>query len=201
MNVRTNVRREQLRRGLARARSKAHNVGACGDSLRHLAVTADGYTLDNPYGHFALYTDVEGWRALAHSMQTRAREHFDRLGEIEKLRATEDMVDKFPKWNALVDAWNALAEKASKIDDTGGVVTGSAVQEAIAFCTALVAEQLCFIEQVDSAIVSYGETPPEIPGPVKPAPLPAGATDIAKAALTLAAVGIVAIVAVQLLKS
>jgi len=204
--VRSNVQREQLHRGLgrarrARARVLAHNVGACGDSLRALAVTSDGYTLDNPYGRFALYTDVEGWRALAHAWQARAREHFDFLGEIEKRKAPESATDAdYPQWNALVDSWNALAEKSPKIDETGGIITGSGVSEAIAFCTALVAEQLCFIERVDKAIVDYGETPPALPGPVKPAPPPADATDIAKTAITLVAVGVVGFVIVQLVK-
>jgi hypothetical protein len=203
---RPNVRRPQLLIGLARARkAHAHNVGAeagtCGNTLRSLAVTADGYTLDNPYGRVAYFTDVSGWRALAHDLQKRAREHFDFLGEIEKRKAAESDTDvDYTHWNMLVERWNGLAEKAAKIDDVGGKLFGDDVTEAIAYCTSLVAEQICFLEDVDAAIVSYGETPPSYPAPVKPAPPPASTSDLAGVVIKLGAVAIGAYVIVNVLK-
>lgn len=187
---------------LARARrALAHNVGACGDSLRYLATTADGYTLDNPYGRFAYFTDVTGWRTLCRgALMDYVREHFTKLGEIEPKQAGED---PYPQYNALLPRYNAIVEKVNALDDVGGKLTGDDVTEAIAYCTALAAEQICFLEDIRKVIVAIGGEAalPSLPGAVKPAPPPATAADLGSIAWKLGAVAILAYVAVNLAKS
>lgn len=193
--------RAELSAGLARARKAlAHNVGACGDSLRYLATTTDGYTLDNPYGRVALPTDVTGWRTLCRgALMDLVREHYTKLGEIEPKQEGEN---PYPQYNALLPRYNAIVEKVNALDDVGGLWTGSGVTEAIAYCTTLAAEQICFLEDVRKVIVGIGgETAlPSLPGAVKPAPPPASVMDIAGVAWKLGAVAIVAYVIVNAAK-
>lgn len=194
-NVRAPSSTQRARLASSRTRARdalRHNVGACGDSLRHLAVTADGYTLDNPYGNVALPSDIEGWRQLCRDLMARCREHFNALGEIEPAPHTV--------WNSKVDAFNSIVEKVNQLDDVGGAWTGAGVIEAISFCTGLASEQICFLEGVDKAIADLGGTAPEIPGGVKPAPPPMNPQELVGTIVKVAGVGIFAYVLVNLLQ-
>lgn len=184
---------DRLKSTRSRARAALHNVGAsCGDSLRHLATTADGYTLDNPYGHFTVPTDVDGWRALCGTLMDRVREHYDELGKIEP--------SPYPKWEGLRERYNAIVEKVNALDDVGGKWTSSGQIEAISYCTTLASEQVCFLEDTDKAIVELGGAAPSLPGAVKPAPPPSSTADLANVAIKLGAVAIAAYVLVNLAK-
>lgn len=174
--------------------------GECGNTLRATAVTVDGYTLDNPYGAFAIYTDIAGWQQLARELLTKCRTHFAALGEIERMRKISMKIpdaSDYPRWNALVDLFNAIVAKVDDLDSHGGILSGNAVLEAIAYCTDLVADELCFLEQVDAAILGYGGTPPAIPGTIKPAPPPSSSADWRRNALIAGVVLIVLLYALR----
>ena len=136
----------------------------CGDRYRHLAVTSNGYTMDNPFGLVGLYPyDYIQWRDLARKLVETATEHFKALGDYE------DSIGVAAKWNELIPLQNGMIEDYEALPDIW--FTGATGEAGIGQAQEVVAQALCLMEQADDALVAYKQKPPIIPG-VLPKPRP-----------------------------
>lgn len=133
---------------------------ACGDRYKHLLVTARGLTPEKPYTEILGEAvpspyDVAQWQAVTKAMVDRAWTAHEKLGAIEQARGRG-----YVKYNAFVEQQNALWKSwrehesfwfSSALDDVPALVR-------------IGQDAACLLEEIDDAIVSYGEKPTTTPG-------------------------------------
>lgn len=137
---------------------------ACGDRYKFLAITASGYTPDNPWGVVLLpFTDYAEWKVTTDSIIHLVNKHLIELQRIEAARG-----GTFLKWIPLA---NERTDLIRRYDELPSIVGSGTMhdKEPIAMALDVVAEGLCLLEKTDDAIASYGQTPPPVPG-VRPVP-------------------------------
>ncbi len=132
---------------------------SCGDSVRHLAVTASGLSFDNPFDDIATNDDFEEWKELARKVGVQAQHDADDLAAVEFAKT-----GVYNRWN-VVNARKSAA--ITMYDDLPEFYIGSHSAK-VAEAQAAVLEFLCVIELARAAIKSYGGTPGELPGTPKP---------------------------------
>lgn len=162
---------------------------ACGDRYKHLAVTTDGYTPENPYGAFIVpFRDYAQWRSLAEKLTGIVNEHVVMLQAVEAKKAPT--LPEFTRVN------EARATLLSNLEALPSVVGSGTMPDAepIDLALAVVAEALCVLEQADDAIEGYSERAPEVPGvtptPKKPGSGPDQLRDWAITLAIVAALGV-----------
>jgi hypothetical protein len=146
-------------------------MAVCGERYKHLAVTTDGYSFENPYGHFGTPYVYVQWRAVAEKIVKLGVDHLEELDRIQEEHGL------YEGWGELVADKDELVEH---FDDLPWVTTvaisGFHVESGIAEAMTVTSEALCFLERVDLAIESYKRAVPSIPGIVPekkgPAKLP-----------------------------
>lgn len=171
--------------------------GSCGDKYRQLAVTADGYSLDNPYGRVAVWTDYSGWKELARQLALTMRDHLYKLYDADP-----------KKYNEIVEEHNQVIADYEGLPDSSILWSGGTIVENIGAAAGVVADEICMLDRYDAAIAASGKTPPPVPGGIKPEPKPKPITDIipnainktTDAAIKLGAVALGAYVVINLVK-
>lgn len=143
----------------------AETNGSCGSAYRGLAVTADGYTLDNPYGMFAVYTDYAGWRALASHLVDDATARLHHLHDSEG--------SPYTAYNSFVDRHNRVVRSYNALPEASAWMNGGPIIEAIGGATSVVLDALCLMEEYDKATNA-------LPGSVKPLPKPGAIKPVPK---------------------
>lgn len=133
---------------------------ACGDRLRHLAVTASGLNLGNPYDDVASFTDYEEWKELARSLSVTAQRFHDVLGEVEEAAG-----DTFDRWNAVNELRSAMV---ADYDALPSSFLNFSPAENIASAVSVVLQALCVIERSEDEIIALGGTAPILPGAPDP---------------------------------
>ncbi len=140
----------------------AETDGSCGSAYRDMAVTADGYTLDNPYGRFAIYTDYAGWRQLASKLTDEA------TARLHHLHDAEDA--PYDVYNTMVDRHNRVVRAFNALPEQSPLMTGGTIVESIGAAASVVLDTLCLMEEYDKATAALSGPS----GPVKPLPRPGG---------------------------
>jgi hypothetical protein len=138
-------------------------------AYKALAVTIDGYTLDNPYGSFAIPSDYAGWKLLAENIAGVLQDHYHHLGAIEQKIVDANPGAGFPEWNKYVDEKNAIMERVENLPSRFmASLSGGQLVDAIAKARDATQDSLCLLEQVDASIRNYGEKPKASPGAPTP---------------------------------
>lgn len=133
---------------------------ACGDRYRHLAVTSNGYTFDNPFGSVGIYPyDYIQWKDLARKLVELADAHYKALGEYESQVSGGT---HYPKWNELQPMQNDMVGDLDDLPWTA--LSGSSGEEGISKAQDVISTALCLLERADDALVGYGQLPPPVPG-------------------------------------
>lgn len=155
---------------------------ACGDTLRHLAVTKSGYTPENPNGAFYLPGDYSEWQTLLDKVAGWVNAH---IAELQAIEAQEG--SGFVRFAPLSGEWTSFLRAKEALPNVL-LAAGKDLPRVVD----VVMQGLCLLEQIDEAISSYGAAAPELPSPgrdPKPPPLPSPST-IGNGVITLAIVAV-----------
>lgn len=162
-------------------------MAECGDRYRALAITASGYTPDNPWGVALIISDYGEWRDLAEKLVSLVNVHMATLQAIESKQAKG-----MPEFLRLSSEWSVLLAHYEALPEFIFVVSETKTRKAIAVVT----EALCVLERVDEVIEHYGEEPPGVPSPGRdPAPKPPSGGTLAQGFGTVVVLGVVGLVA------
>lgn len=176
--------------------------GNCGNIYRSSVVTADGYSLDNPYGRFAVWTDYSGWKIATLQTINRMNEHYAALAKAEG--------EPLAAWRAFFVRHNEINVAYKMLPKPSAWMLGGTIIESIGAAVGVVVDALCAMEQYDNAILAIpgASPPPPVPTTVKPEPKPKPVLDIipdtanklADTAIKLGAVAVGAYLVVNLVK-
>ncbi len=145
----------------------AVTTGNCGDKYRHLAVTVNGDSMDNPYGRVPEKNDYTAWKERAREIGLMMRDHIHKLYDADRTA-----------YFAMQSDHNAVIDSYAKLPEESFWWLYSDRTENIAAVISVIADELCMMERYDNAIAAAGGTPPPVPGGIKPDPKPKPIADI-----------------------
>jgi len=129
------------------------NPQECGQRYWDEIVTVTGYTLDNPYGMFAIANDYVAWRNLAEKLYQRMDARWEQLVNIEETKTTMEFVDQN------LASKNGIADALANLPGAEALIAGPNLVHAIQQTMDLAKQIQCFRERIDDKIMEYGQEP------------------------------------------